>query len=48
MDSKEDWKREKKIKINNKKIKKIVSRKFLKQREVFGKVKLKRMPMRKV
>ena len=30
MDSKEDWKREKKIKINNKKIKKIVSRKFLK------------------
>ena len=48
VDDEEDWRREKEVEANHRKIKEIVLQKFLKQRKVFGKVELKRMPMRKI
>jgi len=48
IDNKEDWEREKEIKEDHRKIKKMVPRKFLKWKKVFGKVKLERVPTRKV
>jgi len=48
IDNKEDWEREEEIEEDHRKIEEIVPRKFLKWRKVFRKVKLERMPMRKV
>jgi len=48
IDDKEDWGREKKIKEDHRKFEKMVPRKFLKWRKVFGKVELDRMPTRKI
>jgi len=48
VDDKKDWRREKEVEANHRKIKEIVLQKFLKWRKVFGKVELKRMPMRKI
>ena len=48
VDKKEDWGKEKKIEADHRKVEKIVSRRFHKWLKVFGKVKLKRMPARKV
>jgi len=48
VDDKEDWGREEKVVADHRKIEKIVPKKFLKWRKVFGKVKSKRMPTRKV
>jgi len=48
IDDKEDWGREEEIEEDHRKIKKMVPKKFLKWRKVFGKVKLKRMPTRKI
>ena len=48
VDDKEDWEREEKVVADYRKIKEIVPKKFLKWRKVFGKVKSKRMPTRKV
>jgi len=48
IDDKEDWGREEEIEENHRKIKKMVPKKFLKWRKVFGKVELKRMPKRKI
>ena len=48
IDNKKDWRREEKVKANYRKIEKIVLQKFLKQKKVFGKIKLERMPVRKI
>jgi len=48
IDDKEDWKREKEIKEDYRKIEEMVPGKFLKWRKVFGKVESERMPTRKV
>ena len=48
IDNKKDWGREEKVKANYRKIEKMVLQKFLKQKKVFGKIKLERMPMRKI
>ena len=48
IDNKKNWKREKKVEADHRKIKEIVSRKSLKQRKVFRKVKSERIPMRKI
>ena len=48
IDDKENWEREEKIEEDHRKIEKIVLRKFLKWRKIFGKVESKRMPTRKV
>ena len=48
IDDKEDWGREEEIEEDHRKIKEMVPKKFLKWRKVFGKVKLKRMPTRKI
>jgi len=48
MEDKENWRRDKKIEENHKKIEEIVPKKFLKWRKVFGKVELERMPTRKI
>ena len=48
VDDKKDWGREKKVKVDYRKIKEMVPQKFLKQRKVFGKVESKRMPIRKI
>ena len=48
IDNKEDWKREKEIKADYRKIEEMVLQRFLKQRKVFGKVELERMSTRKV
>ena len=45
---KEDWGREEEIKEDHRKIKEMVSKRFLKWRKVFGKVESERMPTRKV
>jgi len=47
IDNKEDWGREEEIEKDHRKIKKIVPKKFLKWKKVFGKVELERMPTRK-
>ena len=48
IDDKEDQGREEEIKENHRKTKKMVPKKFLKQKKVFGKVESERMPTRKV
>jgi len=48
IDDKEDWKREEEIEEDHRKIEKMVPKKFLKWRKVFGKVELERMLTRKV
>ena len=48
VDDKEDWGREEEIEEDHRKIKELVSRKFLKWRKVFGKVESERIPTRKV
>ena len=48
IDNKEDWEKEKEIEEDHRKIEKMVPRKFLKWRKVFGKVESERMPTRKV
>ena len=48
MNNKEDWEREKEVKADHRKIEKIVPKKFLKGRKVFGKMKSERISTRKV
>ena len=48
VDDKGDWGREEEIEEDHRKIKELVSRKFLKWRKVFGKVESERIPTRKV
>jgi len=48
VDNKEDWKREKEVEADHRKIEEMVSKKFLKWRKVFGKVELERIPTRKI
>ena len=48
VDDKEDWGREEEVKVDHRKIKKMVPQRFLRWRKVFGKVELKRMPTRKI
>ena len=48
IDDKKDWRREKEVEVNHRKIKEMVPRKFLKWKKVFGKVESERMPMRKI
>ena len=48
IDNKKDWRREKEIKKNHRKIEELVPKKFLKQRKVFGKVESERILIRKV
>ena len=48
VNDKEDWRREKEIEVNYRKIEEIVLKKFLKQKKVFGKVEPERMPTRKI
>ena len=48
INDKEDWGREEEIEEDYWKIEEIVSKRFLKWKKVFGKVKSKRMPTRKV
>ena len=38
VDDKEDWRREKKLEVNHRKIDEMVLKKFLKWRKVFGKI----------
>jgi len=47
IDNKKDWGKEKEIEKNHRKIKKMVSKRFLKWKKVFGKVELERIPTRK-
>ena len=48
MNDKEDWEREKEVKADHRKIEKIVPKKFLKWRKVFGKMKSEGISTRKV
>jgi len=48
IDNKKDWGREEEIEEDHRKIEKMVPRKFLKWRKVFGKVESERMPTRKI
>ena len=48
IDNKKDWRREEEVEVDHRKIKKIVPKKFLKWKKVFGKVELKRIPTRKI
>jgi len=48
IDNKEDWEREEEIEEDHRKIEKMVPRKFLKWKKVFGKVKSERMLTRKI
>ena len=48
MDDKEDWEREEEVEANYRKIKEMVSKKFLRWKKVFGKVESERMPTRKI
>ena len=48
MNDKEDWEREKEVKADHRKIEKIVPKKSLKWRKVFGKMKSERISTRKV
>ena len=47
IDNKKDWGKEKEIKENHRKIKKMVPKRFLKWKKVFGKIELERIPTRK-
>jgi len=48
INDKEDWEREKEVEADHRKIKEMISRKFLKWRKVFGKIESEKMPMRKI
>ena len=48
IDDKKDWRREKEVETDHRKIKKIVPKKFLKWKKVFGKVESERIPTRKI
>ena len=48
VDNKENWRKEKEIKVDYRKIEEIVPRKFLKQKKIFGKVESERIFMKKV
>jgi len=48
VDDKKDWGREEKVEADHRKIEEMVQKKFLKWRKVFGKMKSKRMPIRKI
>ena len=48
IDDKKDWRREKEVVVDYRKIKKMVLQKFLKQKKVFGKVESEKMLTRKV
>jgi len=48
VDDKEDWEREEEVEANYRKIKEMVSKKFLRWKKVFGKVESERMPTRKI
>ena len=48
VDDKEDWEREEEVKVDHRKIKEMVSQKFLRWRKVFGKRESERMPTRKI
>ena len=48
VDDKKNWKKEEEIEADHRKIKEMVPRRFLKQKKVFGKVELERMPTRKI
>ena len=48
VEDKENWGREEEVKADYKKIEEIVPQRFLKQKKVFGKVELERIPMRKI
>ena len=48
VDDKKDWGKEEEIEADHRKIKEMVPRRFLKQKKVFGKVELERMPTRKI
>ena len=48
VDDKEDWRREKKVEANYRKIEEMVPQRFLRWRKVFGKVELERIPTRKI
>ena len=47
INDKEDWEEEEEIKEDHRKIEKIVPRRFLKQKKMFGKIELERMLIRK-
>jgi len=48
IENKEDWGRNEEVEVDYKKIEKMVSKRFLKWRKMFGKVELERMPTRKI
>ena len=48
VDNKKNWRKEKEIKVNYRKIEEIVPQKFLKWRKIFRKVELEKIPMRKI
>ena len=48
IDDKEDWGKEEEIEEDHRKIEKMVPKRFLKWKKVFGKVELERMPTRKI
>ena len=48
IDDKKDWGREKEVEVDHRKIEEIVSKRFLKQKKVFGKVESERIPTRKI
>jgi len=48
IDNKEDWGKKEEMEEDHRKIEEMVPKKFLKWRKVFGKVKSKRMPTRKI
>jgi len=48
VDKKEDWRREKEMEADHRKVKEMVSKRFHKWLKICGKVKSKRMPVRKV
>ena len=47
-DDKEDWRKEKEVEANYRKIEEMVPQRFLRWRKVFGKVELERIPTRKI
>jgi len=48
MENKKDWRRDKKIEVDHKKIEEMVPKRFLKWRKVFGEVESERIPTRKI
>ena len=48
VNNKKDWKREKEVEVDYRKIKEIVSRRFLKWKKIFGKIESERIPTRKI